>query len=245
MNSVAKSEALTLIFLPGLGADHQLFKHQTAAFSDGAVNSVAVDWIEPKADETLEEYAERFASSLPKFGGPIIVCGLSLGGMVAPYFAQRIGAVGCIRLCTVRNYTEFPPRYYPAWLLMCACPPLAWVVLLAAQLGARFLLLFSFLWRRWFDPDTLRAFSGMKTTMLVRLTRMMLDWAYRHRNFDEIAPVDTFPTIHVHGTRDLLLPIRRTKPDIRIPRGGHLLTLTHPEEINSIIRDFINGAEHN
>ena len=231
----------TLIFLPGLGADHRLFKHQTAAFSNDTANSVAVDWIEPTAAETLEGYAERLADSLPKYDNPVIVCGLSLGGMVAPYVARRIGASACIRLCTVRNYTEFPPRYYPAWLLMRAGGlPLSWIVLFAAQVGARFLLFFSFSWRRRFDPDTLRAFTETKTMTLVRLTRMMLNWAYRRRSSEEPVPADVFPAFQVHGAWDFLLPIRRTKPDVRIRGGGHLLSLTHPEEINRIIREFVD-----
>ena len=233
-----KSATPTLIFLPGLGADHHLFKHQVVAFS----NSVTVDWIEPVADETLEEYADRLADSLPKFDGPVVVCGLSLGGMVAPYVARQVGASGCVRLCTVRNYTEFPPRYYPGWLLMRACPPLAWAVFFTAQLGARLLLLFSFLWRRWNDPDTLRAFTETKTTTVVRLTRMVLDWAYRRRGSDETVPDDPCPTFQVHGAWDLLLPIRRTKPDVRIEHGGHLLTLTYSVEINRLIQEFVNQA---
>lgn len=243
MNTVANSEAPTLIFLPGLGADHRLFKYQTAAFSDGTVNSTAVDWIEPGAGETLEEYADRLADSLPKVDGSVVVCGLSLGGMVAPYVARRIRASACIRLSTVRNYTEFPPRYYPAWLLMRACPPLAWAVLFFAQIGARFLLLSSCLWRRWFDPDTLLAFTEMKTVTLVRLTRMMLDWAYRRRNLDETVPVDPCPTTQIHGTWDLLLPIRRTQSDVQVPRGGHLLTLTHPDQINRVIQDILERTD--
>lgn len=229
----------TLIFLPGLGDDHRLFKHQLEAFP----GSIAVDWIDPKPGESLEEYAVRLARSLPKPTGRIIVCGLSLGGMVAPYIARHLEATFCIRLATVRDRAEFPIRYYPAWLLMRACPALSWTILSGARLAARGFLVLSPLWRRRFDLDTLRAFVGTRTSTLFRLTRMMLDWAYRRRDSVESGPTDPCPGLQIHGTRDLLLPIRRTRPDIRIDHAGHLLSLSHPNEINRIIGKILEKID--
>ncbi len=226
---------MNLIFLPGLGADSRLFKFQTAAFP----GSVAVDWIDPLPGETLKNYAVRFADSLGPFTPPPIVCGLSLGGMIAPYVAKRLGASKCLLLCTVRNPKEFPRRYYPAWLLGRFCPPLSWIVQFLLRLFARFLLLFQAFWRHRIDPEVVRQFAQTPTTRLVRLTRMMLDWAYLSKGL--IAP--ELETLQVHGTRDPLLPIRSTTPDIRIERGGHLLVLTHPAEINAILRDLLQKSE--
>jgi pimeloyl-ACP methyl ester carboxylesterase len=76
--SIMQNSKITIVFLTGLGADHRLFKHQTAAFPD----SVALDWIEPNPGEVLEDYAVRLADTLLELQKPIIVCGLSLGGMI-------------------------------------------------------------------------------------------------------------------------------------------------------------------
>lgn len=232
-----------LIFLPGLGIDQRLFKYQLPAFP----GSVVLNWIRPDRGESLEHYARRWADSLPpdfslqKPDEPVLVCGLSLGGMVAPYFAEYLKAAGFVRLCTVRGYEEFPLKYYPGWLLLKMCPPLGWMVFFAAQWFARFLLLFSSLWSRFLDPDVLRAYWEMDTGTLVRLNRMMLDWAYRPRSTQEKPVAEGFPTFQIHGTRDPLLPIRRTRPDVIVPGGRHLLTLTHPDRINSLLREFVDG----
>lgn len=222
-----------LIFLPGLGDDHRLFKHQTAAFE----HSIAWDWIEPQPGETLGNYAVRIADHYSDCvaGKPdrLVVCGLSLGGMVAPYVVRHLGAAGCVRLCTVRNRKEFPRRYYPAWLLVRMCPAALWIFMFSVRFFCTFLLLFSPLWKCFADPDTLRAVVQSKLVTQVRLTRMMLDWAFSDSR-DENEP-ENFLSIQVHGTRDLLIPIRCTRPDIQIEHGGHLLTLTHPEEINRIV----------
>ena len=85
----------TLIFIPGIGADPRLFKYQTAVFP----NSFAVDWIDPQNGETLEQYAERLAETIrteleKRPPALVVVCGLSLGGMIAPYIARHLNAAG-------------------------------------------------------------------------------------------------------------------------------------------------------
>jgi len=56
----------TLVFLPGIGADHRMYKFQTEAFP----NSYAVDWIDPLLShlEKLENVnLERVADKLERF----------------------------------------------------------------------------------------------------------------------------------------------------------------------------------
>ncbi len=200
------------VFLPGLGADHRLFENQTAVFP----NSCAIDWIDPLPKETLEEYAVRLAALIrveldQRPPSPVIVCGLSLGGMIAPYVARELNASGCILLCTIRKPEEFPRRYYLDWLLMRCCPSLRWFRLSVFQAGARFLLLCPCLLQCFLTSGVLRQFAEFPTHRLAGLSRMMFDWAYRHRSPEEITPPDKkLPTLHIHGTRDPLLPIRLT-----------------------------------
>jgi pimeloyl-ACP methyl ester carboxylesterase len=47
------------------------------------------------------------------------------------------------------------------------------------------------------------------------------------------------PSIQIHGNRDMLLPIKLTKPDVIVEGGGHLLSLTHPNQVNEIIKNFV------
>lgn len=222
------------VFLPGLGADHRLFKFQSVAFP----GSTAIDWIEPLPNERLEDYAVRLAESFPRPEGEIIVCGLSLGGMMAPYVARHLKACGCVLLCSVRGPSEFPRRYYLGWLLCRICPPLLWAAMFIWKTTAGF-------FSRFVKHETIREvmlqFAGTKTARVARMTKMMLDWAYRkHDEKTDKAdhPEPEIRTIHVHGTSDSLLPIGPTHPDIIIERGGHLLCLSRPEQINEILREF-------
>jgi len=51
------------------------------------------------------------------------------------------------------------------------------------------------------------------------------------------------PVHHIHGARDRLIPLRRVGPDRIVAGGGHLLTLTHPNEVNAFIRETIEAAQ--
>jgi pimeloyl-ACP methyl ester carboxylesterase len=152
LETITIDEKPTLVFLPGIGANHRLFKHQTAVFP----NSYAADWIDPLPAESLEQYAERFAemirSELKKRPpAPVIVCGLSLGGMIAPYVARHLGAAGCVLLCSIRGPKEFPRWGYLDWWFVRHCFPLRVARIFTCQLVLRFLLLLPGLRRRFIE----------------------------------------------------------------------------------------------
>ena len=228
-----------LVFLPGLGANHRLFKHQTVAFP----NSYAAGWIDPLPTESLEQYAVRWTEAIraeleKRPSTPVVVCGVSLGGIVAQYVARQLDAAGCVILCSVRSQKEFPQWCYLDWWFMRRCFPLCVVRMLAFQLGVKLLLLLPGLRQRFVELEVGQQITEAPTRRLAGLSRMMFDWAYYYRKEAE-PPIFSGPTLQIHGTSDLLLPIRLTNPDIRIAGGRHTLTLTHPEEVNEVIERFV------
>jgi pimeloyl-ACP methyl ester carboxylesterase len=235
----------TLVFVPGIGADHRLFRYQTEFF----FGSLAIDWIDPLSGESLEQYSVRLANyirgqlPLGVESGSVVVCGLSLGGMVAPYVAGELGAAGYILLCSIRHPSQFPRRYYLDWLFMRNCVfcrvVRANLIKFSAKLFSRFPRFLNFI----ISPNVIEQFIKTPTKRFAGLSRMMFDWAYKRRSNDELrnnnSKFDNIPSIHIHGNRDLLLPIKLTNPDIIIDGGGHILSLTHPDKINEIIQNFI------
>ena len=59
----------------------------------------------------------------------------------------------------------------------------------------------------------------------------ILDWS--------ITPKVSCPVFHLHGDRDWTLPLRYTDPDKIVAGGGHVISLTHPGEVNSYIREIL------
>jgi hypothetical protein len=45
--------------------------------------------------------------------------------------------------------------------------------------------------------------------------------------------------VHIHGTKDKILPIRFTKPTHIITGGGHLMVLNRANEINKILSEVL------
>jgi hypothetical protein len=107
------------------------------------------------------------------------------------------------------------------------------------QLVAKLILLLPGLRQRSVVFDVVQQMTEMPTHRFANLARMMFDWAYRCRNETTEEPVFSGTTFQVHGTRDLLLPIRLTNPDISISGGGHDLTMTHSAQINEILEGFV------
>jgi pimeloyl-ACP methyl ester carboxylesterase len=46
---------------------------------------------------------------------------------------------------------------------------------------------------------------------------------------------------HIHGKKDALIPLRKVNPDVIVKNGGHLVNLTHSDEVNQLIRGFVEG----
>ena len=56
------------------------------------------------------------------------------------------------------------------------------------------------------------------------------------------SPEVDVPVYHVHGDRDPVLPHHRTTPERLVAGGGHVMTLTHPAEVNQFIDDCQRGV---
>jgi pimeloyl-ACP methyl ester carboxylesterase len=70
-----------------------------------------------------------------------------------------------------------------------------------------------------------------------------LRWACRAVMTWEPAPQPfPFPIHQIHGMRDPILPWRLTSPDVLVRGAGHVLSLTHPREVNEFIRSRLHTA---
>ena len=51
--------------------------------------------------------------------------------------------------------------------------------------------------------------------------------------------------IHIHGSGDLILPMKYTKPTHIIKKAGHLMVLTQAIEINNILQAVLKKHPYN
>lgn len=219
---------LPLILLPGLGTDARLYALQKTAFPE----LIVPEWLPPKWNESLPQYAARMARAVDP-GVPCYIGGVSFGGMVALEMTRHLNARACFLISTLRSARELPlwARVLGpgAWLL----PPftdrlLSWTgTALLNTMG------------RWMSSRAKTACTHLSKTRSV-----ILPWACRNVVRWKPAPTPwPCPIFHLHGDRDVILPHRGTTPTQLVPKAGHLLPLTHPFVVNEFLRRSIEQVE--
>jgi pimeloyl-ACP methyl ester carboxylesterase len=212
---------LPLILLSGMGADERVFAPQREAFH----HLMVPRWIMPQADESLASYGQRLAREVDP-GVPCFVGGASFGGFVAMEMARHLQAKACFLIGSVRSPAELPLRIRSLRRIGAATRiiPFPWISKLAGVSEAACGSMSA--------PSTrtlLRQLSDADARFLRWATRAVLRWQ------PAAEPLDV-PIFHIHGGRDHILPVSRTRPDVIVESAGHVLSLTHPREVNEFLR---------
>ena len=219
-----------LILLAGMGADQRLFAPQIRAFPQ----VIVAKWITPRADESIGDYAGRLAQEL-NVTGPCFVGGASFGGFVAVEMARHLDAQACFLIGSARSPAELPLRVRALRRLGRATRvvPFEWV----CRAAGRSVDLFGFC----SAPRTrqlLRQLSDADAAFLRWATRAVLTW-------QRDSPPPAVPIYHIHGDRDHVLPVSCTRADHVVRGAGHVLSLTHAEDVNEFLRTHMQRhAEH-
>ena len=208
---------LPLILLPGMAADERLFAPQRAAFPRLLVPA----WIEPLPQEPLRSYAGRLARRIDP-GRPCVVGGASFGGIVALELAAHLQARACVLIASVRSPGEFPWRYRllrPA----AALGPAGLGRLAGLVAGA--------------SAASLPPAATQRLRRLTRPEAAFLRWAsWAALSWRPSRGARQVRVYQIHGAADRTFPVRYTRPDVVVARGGHLLPLTHPRAVNELLR---------
>lgn len=210
---------MTLVLLPGLGADQRLFEPQKAAFSDLLVPP----WIVPKRKETLPDYAARLAETIVA-ARPIVLGGSSFGGMVAWEMARHLRPEAVVLIGSCRS----PKALHPVARGLRPIVPLTAVQLFSLA------KVFAPLGLKMFSPFTpeqrelcVAMFKEMDGGFMKWACRAVLGWVPNEP--------PAIPIFQIHGGKDRIMPARLVEADEIIPDGGHLINLTHPEQVNAFI----------
>ena len=141
---------------------------------------------------------------------------LELAALVKPKGVILIGSCrGPRSLSPLLRYLRGPARALPAP----AFRPRRWSVPLVLPFIAPM------------DPDQQRLFVEMARAA----PPAFLKWGAEAILSWEPSPV-TVRVHQIHGGNDRVVPVRLVQPDMVVPEAGHLLSLTHPAEVNDFLR---------
>lgn len=212
---------MNVYFISGLGADSRIFKNLKLPSN---CKPVYLDWIKPKPNEPLANYAIRLSESIDA-SQPFSLIGLSLGGMIAVEIAKvhhpqnviLISSIPCIQCL---------PKYYRFGGFM----------RLHKIIPVYFFKKASFI-KRFFTSETSND-KRLVREMIRNCDASFISWgmcAILNWNNKEVPQ----NLVHIHGSGDFILPKRFAKPTHVIHKGGHLMILNRAEEINCILRQVL------
>jgi pimeloyl-ACP methyl ester carboxylesterase len=208
---------LKAYFISGMAADERVFKY--VRLPEG-YEIVHLTWITPQKDESLPSYALRMAERIDT-SQPFILVGLSFGGMLVTEIAKRFPPVKTILIASIPLSTHLPGYFRVAAILRLHKVIPIGLVKTAARLK-RFITN-----EKSEDKKLLWEIIRSSDPAFIRWSmEAILKW--KNEEMPQLV-------LHIHGTRDEILPARYTKPTHIIPKAGHLMVMTRPDEVNTIL----------
>ncbi|MEM1212934.1 MAG: alpha/beta hydrolase [Planctomycetota bacterium] len=231
LNSLEYQGQGKIVLLPGLGADAELFEPQVRAFGD---RLIVPEWVEPDANDSIAEYALRWGAVIKEQldreapGEPVLLGGVSFGGMIALDMAGLIGASGVVLIAGCVDPSEVSARTLLAQRIGSMVPRTAWGLTLKAM-ALPFAKLDGL-----GDDDTalLRRVAG-------RVDVPLLDWgggALRDWTGPEHLEAG-MPVFRMHGRQDWVIPCPESGVDVVLPDGRHLINLSHEKSVNGFLAE--------
>ena len=203
-----------IYLISGLGADERVFQN----LDFGRLKPTFIKWIEPRQNETIQEYALRLSEQIVT-KKPIIL-GVSFGGMIAIEIAKQIDYQQVILISSAKTKTEIPLIYRILGRLKLH-------KLIPIRLFKQANIL-----TYWFFGMNSKSEKKMLKGILNDTDSTFLKWA-----MDAIITwkneVIIDKLVHFHGDNDRILPIKNiVKVDLIIPNGGHLMVFNRADVIN-------------
>ena len=211
----------TIYCISGLGADEGAFQYLDLSFG----NPVFIKWIEPIKNETLQAYALRLKRQFIHEASPVIL-GLSLGGMIATEIAKTIPSAKTIIVSSAKTKNEIPFylktfRYIPLYKTLPDWSIRQHTLIREFFLGAK-------------EEKSIRYVKHVAKHADADFYRWAVDAILNWEN--ETVPSNV---IHLHGTRDMLLPYKFVKSDITVNNAGHLMIIENADEVSALIKRIV------
>lgn len=212
-----------IYFISGLGADERVFVNLKIE----APFQKHIKWETPYANETLSEYCKRLLLQID-LHSPVVLIGLSFGGIVAQEIAKIIPVKKLIILSSIKNEKEM------GWQLRLVRATKIYKLFPASVL-------------KFLNKFTAGYYFGTETKeedlLLQKIIKdsdpVFLKWAIdRLMKWQNTILLSVF---HIHGTHDRIFPARDIKDYLPIRNGGHFMILNKAEELSSIINNYLKA----
>ncbi|MEO5644365.1 MAG: alpha/beta hydrolase [Bacteroidia bacterium] len=210
----------TYIF-SGLGVDERVF--QRIHFPEN-VEVHFVKWKTPvRSNESLDEYILRLVTI--EINQPVILIGLSFGGIVAQQLAKKINPALTIIISSVSS-----PKELPWYFKLSGRLHLDRVTPFRLMKFPNFITNWIFGAKSREDKKLLQQIIRESDNKIIRWSvRQILNWKGA-----------TVAVYHIHGTKDRLLPLKNVNVNAKVKDGGHFMVYNKAEEIERILEEQLS-----
>ena len=208
----------TLYLIPGTGADHRFFSRLQLD-----VKTHVIEWTEWGNAQTIREYAEVLSLQINKeesFG----ILGVSFGGMLAVEMSKFLNPEKLILVSSAKSYKELPVivRFSRRVGVHYLISP--WLIKIIPFAGKIFGV--SKKDKRFFDKMIDETPDGH----LKKTIRSILYWK------NTVLPSNV---MHIHGSQDKVIPIKKTQKPAVVEGGGHFMVYNMANEVGEIINEHL------
>lgn len=213
---------MDVYFISGLGADKRAFERLRLP---DKFSLHYLDWITPKRNETLNDYAKRLAASIDT-SKPFALVGLSMGGMIAAAMTQFLQPYKTILISSIGCNAEFPP------LLKIARTTKVYKLIPESILHYPNAVAY------WLFGAKSKSEKSLMHYLISNSDPHFVKWAIGAIvNWKDCErPKQLF---HIHGNRDKILPLKYTKPNVVIDKGSHFMVWTKAGQVSKLIEQAL------
>ncbi len=205
---------MATIILPGMGADSSMYP--TEYF--GRINDTSfIEWPEYKAENTIEEVAERLIE-LHKMNSEMVVGGSSLGGMVAIQIAKIVGIKKVILIGSATS-PQFINPILKKLSGLSEITPVQLIQTLAGKIALTG------------NHELFSMFKRADSRFIKAMCKALFSWEGIGDFQGEVC--------QIHGQLDKVIFPPKDNVEIIIG-GGHLISMTHGD----LVANFINNNKN-
>lgn len=212
---------MKLYVISGLGADFKVLEKLTFPQE---LEVVFLDWLIPEKNETFQHYVQKMADRIDD-SEPFYLLGYSFGGILVQEIHKIKPAVKVIILGSIRSHKE-KSRFIKAGEIT-GIPKI-----IPQRIFNNKSSVFYSQIRSFFDPKNPKVLEYFRVR-----DPYYLKWSIEKISAwkcDEIPDV-----IQILGDKDIVFPIKNSKPDFVIKGGTHLFPATKHKEVSLLLEKLL------
>ena len=217
------TEKLHIYFVPGLAANPKIFDFLHLPKERFELHYL--EWLVPNAkDESLDSYVQRMSANVKHKN--VVLIGVSFGGVMVQEMKKILNPIKTIIISSVKNKYEMPTRmrFAQKTNLHKIFPLKAF-----SNIEKYEKYVFGSLLKR--RVKLYKKYLSMRDEVYLPWSiNAIVNWQ-RKESDPEI--------IHIHGTSDLIFPMKYVKNVISIEGGTHIMIIDKAKKISTILQEMI------